>query len=202
MTADATSTRTRPSKSARREEILDIAAGIFAQKGIQGTTVRDIADEAGILSGSLYHHFESKDQMVEEILRDHGERQLARYHEVVDTEPDPVRAMHALVASGVQSVAENPNVARILRNDVQQIKEIPRLAHVEQNRQESRRLWNSVVRAGVDQGVFDAQLDPEIVVRAMFDGVLASFRWFPPLGRSTPERIGEQLARLYVDGLR
>jgi hypothetical protein len=50
--------------------------------------------------------------------------------------------------------------------------------------------------------VFDAQLDPEIVVRAMFDGVLATFRWFPPLGRSTPERIGGQLARLYIDGLR
>jgi len=36
----------------------------------------------------------------------------------------------------------------------------------------------------------------------MFDGVLASFRWFPPLGRSTPRRISEQLSRLYVDGLR
>ena len=202
MTAPATSTRSRPSTSARREEILAIAAGIFAQKGILGTTVRDIADEAGILSGSLYHHFESKDQMVEEILRDHGERQLVAFRAVVDTEPDPVRAMHALVEVGVRHVADNPDVARILRNDVQQIKENPRLAHVERNRQESRRLWNTVVQSGVDQGVFDPQLDPEIVVRAMFDGVLASFRWFPPLGRSTPRRIGEQLARLYVEGLR
>jgi len=76
------------------------------------------------------------------------------------------------------------------------------LAHVERNRQESRQVWNGVVRAGIDRGVFQAQLDPEIVVRAMFDGVLASFRWFPPLGRSTPRRISEQLSRLYVDGLR
>ena len=58
------------------------------------------------------------------------------------------------------------------------------------------------MRAGIERGVFQADLDPEIVVRAMFDGVLASFRWFPPLGRSTPRRISEQLSRLYVDGLR
>src|SRR5262245_32905473 len=202
VTARATATRSRPSPSARRDEILAIAAAIFARKGILGTTVRDIADEAGILSGSLYHHFESKDQMVEEILRDHGERQLRAFKDVVAREADPVEAIHGLVIVGVQFVADNPGVARILRNDVQQIKEMPRLAHVERTRQESRQVWNGVVRAGVERGVFQAGLDPEIVVRAMFDGVLASFRWFPPLGRSTPRRISDQLARLYVDGLR
>jgi AcrR family transcriptional regulator len=202
VTVQATGTKAKPASSGRRDEILAIAAAIFARKGILGTTVRDIADEAGILSGSLYHHFESKDQMVEEILHDHGRRQLQAFKEVVAREPDPVEAVHGLVIVGVQFVADNPDVARIFRNDVQQIKEIPRLAHVERNRQESRQIWNSVVRAGIDQGVFQARLDPEIVVRAMFDGVLASFRWFPPLGRSTPRRISEQLSRLYVDGLR
>jgi hypothetical protein len=60
----------------------------------------------------------------------------------------------------VQFVADNPDVARIFRNDVQQIKEIPRLAHVERNRQESCQIWNGVVRAGIDRGVFQAQLTP------------------------------------------
>jgi AcrR family transcriptional regulator len=201
-TGTATGTRAKPTPSARRDEILAIAAAIFARKGILGTTVRDIADEAGILSGSLYHHFESKDQMVEEILYDHGQRQLQAFKEVVAREPDPVEAVHGLVIVGVQLVADNPDVARIFRNDVQQIKEMPRLAHVERNRQDSRQIWNGVVQMGIDRGVFQARLDPEIVVRAMFDGVLASFRWFPPLGRSTPSRISEQLSRLYVDGLR
>ena len=43
---------------------------MFAERGLRATTVRDIADSAGILSGSLYHHFKSKEQMVEEVLRD------------------------------------------------------------------------------------------------------------------------------------
>src|SRR3546814_5788897 len=52
----------------RRDELLHIAAKLFAEKGFKNTTVRDIADAAGILSGSLYHHFDSKESMVDELL--------------------------------------------------------------------------------------------------------------------------------------
>ncbi len=50
--------------SERRDEILAIAAQLFAERGFAATTVREIADAAGILSGSLYHHFDSKASMV------------------------------------------------------------------------------------------------------------------------------------------
>ncbi len=52
----------------RRDELLGIAATLFAERGFRNTTVRDIADAAGILSGSLYHHFDSKEAMVDELL--------------------------------------------------------------------------------------------------------------------------------------
>ena len=54
----------------RRNELLEIATRVFAEKGIASATVRDIAQEAGILSGSLYHHFASKEEMVKEIVGD------------------------------------------------------------------------------------------------------------------------------------
>ena len=53
----------------RRDELLELAATMFAERGLRATTVRDIADSAGILSGSLYHHFSSKEEMVDEVLR-------------------------------------------------------------------------------------------------------------------------------------
>src|SRR5579859_657672 len=52
----------------RHEQILAVAARLFARKGVAATTVREIADEVGILSGSLYHHFDSKEAMDDEIL--------------------------------------------------------------------------------------------------------------------------------------
>ncbi|MEO5899125.1 MAG: helix-turn-helix domain-containing protein, partial [Ilumatobacteraceae bacterium] len=70
MTEDAAATSPTPrrNRSARRDELLRIASRVFATKGIAAATVRDIAQEAGILSGSLYHHFTSKEEMVREII--------------------------------------------------------------------------------------------------------------------------------------
>jgi len=74
----------QPSVS-RRDELLELAAMMFAERGLRATTVRDIADSAGILSGSLYHHFKSKEQMVEEVLRDFLDWLFSRYQEIAAT---------------------------------------------------------------------------------------------------------------------
>ena len=74
---------TQLARSSRREELLAIAAELFAQRGFKNTTVRDIADAAGILSGSLYHHFDSKESMVDEILDTFQTDLFRRYDEVV-----------------------------------------------------------------------------------------------------------------------
>src|SRR5881628_738593 len=76
-------------KSARRAELLAIAAGLFAERGLRATTVRDIADAAGILSGSLYHHFDSKESMVDEILRGFLDALFDRYCEIVARDLGP-----------------------------------------------------------------------------------------------------------------
>ncbi len=56
-------------KHTRKDEILRAAAKVIATKGFASATVRDIAEASGILSGSLYHHFRSKDQILVEILQ-------------------------------------------------------------------------------------------------------------------------------------
>lgn len=64
-----------------------IAADLFAQKGYRATTVREIADAAGILSGSLYHHFDSKESIGDEILSGFINDVLADYRAAVASAP-------------------------------------------------------------------------------------------------------------------
>ena len=56
---------------------------MFAERGLKATTVRDIADSAGIPSGSRHHHFKSKEQMVEEVTRDFLDWLFSRYEEII-----------------------------------------------------------------------------------------------------------------------
>ena len=186
--------------SARRDELLAIATRVFAEKGIASATVRDIAQEAGILSGSLYHHFASKEEMVKEIVADGP----GDGPDVCESSagPGPLEAIHDGILRAVRWVAGNPHTARIFRNDAQYIAETPALAASEARRGANRRSWTTVVEQGKAAGVFRADLDADLAVRAMWDGILASIRWFPPLGTSDPADIGEQLAALYLGGIR
>jgi AcrR family transcriptional regulator len=191
--------RQRTDGRTRRDELLDIAARVFATRGIASATVRDIAQEAGILSGSLYHHFESKEEMVREIIAPAADQES--HSAIAAAAATPTEALRECILTAVRWVAKHPDVARILRNDAQYIKETPALAETERRRQGGRLVWISIVEEGMKDGTFRQGLDPDVAVRAMWDGVLASIRWFPPLGHADPELIGAELADLYLGGV-
>ena len=188
-------------KESRRNELLRIAAHVFAKKGIGSATVRDIAEEAGILSGSLYHHFASKEEMLKEIIGS-GPSSSSHFESIIADARGPAAALHDCIIDAVAWVARNPDLARIFRNDAQYIRETPALAGGEERRQSNRLIWLGVVTQGVAEGAFREDVDADLAVRAMWDGILASIRWFPPLGTSDPAYIGEQLAELYLAGIR
>src|SRR5437660_2046296 len=85
--------------SERRAELLALAATLFAERGFVATTVRDIADAAGILSGSLYHHFDSKDSMVDEILRGFLDELCGDYRKIMAACMAPGGTLRALGAA-------------------------------------------------------------------------------------------------------
>src|SRR5947209_17864749 len=89
--------------NSRRDELLDLAATMFAERGLRATTVRDIADSAGILSGSLYHHFSSKEAMVDEILRGFLDDLFSRYREIVASGLSARDTLDALVLASYES---------------------------------------------------------------------------------------------------
>ena len=87
---------TRERGSGRRADVVQLAGELFAQKGYRATTVREIADAAGILSGSLYHHFDSKESIGDEILSGFINDVLADYRAAAGS-GTVVRTRRALV---------------------------------------------------------------------------------------------------------
>ena len=81
----------------RRGAVLAAARDQFALRGFESTTMRDIADAAGLTASNLYRYFKSKDSMIIEILGDFSDRLLAAYKEVLGTGTTVIETLDALM---------------------------------------------------------------------------------------------------------
>src|SRR4051812_18730865 len=102
----------------RRQEILVIAAGLFAKRGFEGVSVREIADAAGIMGGSLYHHFASKKEIYLEVhsaaLRRAAEVVKAAYQAL----EDPWERLEAAVATHLEVQLDPESLTLPLMSDL------------------------------------------------------------------------------------
>lgn len=188
--------------ASRRDEILAVASQVIAERGIKGATVRDIGQAAGILSGSLYYHFDSKEQIVLELLLPSVLEQYERSVEIRDAAATPTDALIELIISSIQVTATHPNQSLIIRNEARTFRDVEALAPIAEVRAKTLALWVDVVKQGMKAGEFRADLDSDFVVRAMFDGLLGAARWFTDERKRKPERVAASLVDLYVRGLR
>src|SRR3954449_12301004 len=153
------------STATRRDELLAIAAGLFAERGYKNTTVRDIADAAGILSGSLYHHFDSKETMADEILRTFLDGLFRDYRAILDREGDPRRAFEQLVDVSFQAIDHNHSAIALYQNEAKQLRQSPRFAYLDDTDREFREIWLGTLEKGIASGAFRADLDATLAYR-------------------------------------
>jgi AcrR family transcriptional regulator len=187
--------------SARRDEILGIAAELFAERGFAATTVREIADAAGILSGSLYHHFDSKESMADELVHEMLDRVLAAYRRIVATEDDPEHALRGLVQKAFSTLTTDRATVAVMVNEWNLFTQYPRFAYLHGIEEDTERLWVGVLERGVQSGAFRGDLDPRMMYRLMRDAIWVSVRWYQPGGRDHPGQIADAYLEVLLGGL-
>ena len=185
----------------RRDELLRIAARLFAERGYRNTTVRDIADAAGILSGSLYHHFDSKESMVDEILRDFLDGLFARYRGIVEQGLGPRRTLEAVVVASFEAIDRQHAAVAIYQAEARRLADQPRFAYIRERLTEFRRLWHDVLGAGIADGSFRADLDVELSYRFLRDTVWVGVGWYRPGGQLGIDEIARQYLSIVLDGI-
>ncbi|UYP19447.1 TetR/AcrR family transcriptional regulator [Rhodococcus sp. Z13] len=188
------------SKSGRRAELLDIAADLFASRGVRATTVRDIADAAGILSGSLYHHFDSKESMVDEILRGFLDDLFDRYRKIVASGLPSRDTLAALVTTSYEAIDRSHAAVAIYQAETKHLSG-ERFAYIGELNTEFRDLWVGVIERGIADGSFRSDLDVELVFRFLRDTVWVAVRWYRPGGPLDIEQVAQQYLSIVLDGL-
>jgi AcrR family transcriptional regulator len=191
----------RNQPASRRDELLELAATMFAQRGLRATTVRDIADSAGILSGSLYHHFSSKEQMVDELLRGFLDWLFARYQEIVETEPNPLERLKGLFMASFEAIEDRHAQVVIYQDEAKRLSSQERFSYVEERNKEQRKMWVDVLNQGIDEGYFRPDLDVDLVYRFIRDTTWVSVRWYQPGGPLTAEQVGRRYLAIVLGGI-
>lgn len=185
----------------RHQQILTVAAALFARKGVAATTVREIADEVGILSGSLYHHFDSKEAMVDEILAPYLSDLREAYKLVLSQPAGPRSKLRDLVVASLQVADAHPHATELYQSDVNYLSQFERFGYLSVAAAEARSAWLDVISDGARQGVFRADVDPGIIYRLMRDAIWLSIRWFKPTPRYPLTRFAEDCTSLFIDGV-
>ncbi len=185
--------------SDRHALIFGKAAELFAAKGIAGTSVRDIADAVGILSGSIYHYFDSKDAIADAIITRYLDDLETRYTGVLDL-PAGER-LHALVQQSLLASEANPHASEIYQNNAAYLKNLPGYPKIRHAARLSRQVWMEIITDGIAAGRFRDDLPAETVYGLMRDAVWLSQRWFTPSRGYDRKDFGDDLVSVFVDGI-
>jgi AcrR family transcriptional regulator len=185
----------------RRDELLELAATMFAERGLRATTVRDIADSAGILSGSLYHHFSSKEEMIDELLRGFLDWLFERYRQIVETEPNPLERLKGLFMASFEAIATRHAQVVIYQDEAKRLSSQPRFAYVDERNREQRKMWIEVLSQGIAEGYFRPDIDVDLIYRFIRDTTWVSVRWYQPGGPLSAEEVGRQYLSIVLGGI-
>lgn len=187
--------------SQRREHLVKLAAELFAEKGFQATTVRNIADEAGILSGSLYHHFDSKESIVDEILASFFNEIMSAYQAVLDESENPRDTIAGLVRAAFGSLEPHRAAITVMQNDWNYLKGMDRFSYLSKSEDEVEKMWVDTLSAGQKDGLFRDDLDPKLTYRMVRDTIWVAVRWFKPGGRLDAQGLAEHYLKVMFDGI-
>jgi AcrR family transcriptional regulator len=192
----------KPARQRRRaaegREIIEKAAlRAFFARGYHGTSTRDIASEAGMTAASLYHHFESKQEILRVLMTQIMQDALSTTRAaVLRSGGSPVEQLRGLVRAWVEFHAVRQPEARVGLAELNSLEPEGRRLVVAL-RDEQEHMFREVVQRGVESGDF-ATTHPTEASRAIVNMGTAVATWYRTGGSDTPEQVAETYADLAV----
>mgnify|MGYP001397350430 CR=1 FL=1 len=193
---------TAAARAERRAELLATAAEVFASQGYAATTIRKVADAAGILGGSLYYHFDSKESMVDEILSTFLDEMWAAYDRVLAAGLGARETMEAIVTESFRCIDRHRPAVVIYQNESRYLAATgERFAYLDESHRRFEAMWTDLLERGVEEGVFRADLDRGLIYRFVRDTVWVAANWYRPGGPLSADDIAKQYLAMVLEGI-
>ena len=152
----------------KRRQLLDAAVRVFARKGFHASRVGDIAEEAGVAHGLLYHYFKSKDQVLEAVFHENWNVLLARIASVEETDESAADQLRHIAAIVLRTWLHLPDVVRVVIREFGRSPELAeRLGELTQPIDAIQR----VIERGIERGEFREDVDPRFAAAVVYGSI-------------------------------
>jgi AcrR family transcriptional regulator len=178
---------------------LQAAAEVFAELGYSRTTVRDIGKRAGILNGSLYYHFDSKEAMVGELLVPFFRDLKDRYAAIAAADAKPRDTVVLLIQETLRLATDQIHTVQLLQRDWRFLAET--FPYVREGLAATEKLWVDTLEAGVADGLFRPELDARMVYRSIRSSLFDVAYWNTRAGRIDFDRLADMQVTLFLSGI-
>lgn len=188
----------RPSK---KDAIARCFSGLVAERGFDGVSLRDVAEELDISKGTIVHHFQSKDKLLEYVQVSYMQERVAEARAMLTELESPVDQLTAFVCHLLRGTHSERDDTVTFARGIFRISSDPSLKRVRDLRDQYSGMMQRVIERGIEDGDF-VGLDATVVTLQIFGMCNWSWTWYRANGRSTPIEIAEVFMALILDGLR
>jgi AcrR family transcriptional regulator len=182
----------------RREELVAVAARLFAERGYHGTSMADLADAMGVQKGSLYSLTGSKQDLLVVVTREGA----AAFHAALDRVPDeaePLERLRAALRGHLSVVAAQLDAATVFTREWRFLEE-PELTAFRDERRRYEARWRALLREAAERGALRADLDVEATILLVLSAANWAYTWLRP-GTDTDD-LADRFFAILVDGVR
>lgn len=195
--------RSRARFEKRQQEIVDIAAGLFAERGYHATTVDDLTAATGLQRGGLYHYIGSKEALLFGIHERFIKPLLEAAREIERQEPDPEERVRALARALMRDIAEYQPRVTVFLQEWRIIRSVDttRAAELVDARRAFEAVVDRALADGIASGAF-AIANPRLAKLAFLGMFNYSYQWYRGDGGVGPDEVADAFCDIFLPGIR
>lgn len=201
MAAPPTRPALRARYDARRRELVDAAAKVFAQRGYHATTIDHLLEASGMTRGGIYHYIEGKRDLLLAVIDELMEPLLAQARDVLAQTQTPEAHLRQLLRVWLDHVASHRDHMIVFSQERRTLAGDPDWNEVADARKRFEQMLWQVIDRGRREGSF-AMRDQQLTVLMLLGAVNYTPQWFATNGRLSSEEIADLYSELLLDGIR
>lgn len=183
----------------RKDLILEVAVRLFSERGFHGTTIREIAEEAGMLSGSLYAHIQTKEDLLYEVVGQAADRFLGAIEPLVAADLPAKEKLRQAMVAHAEVVAASRAHATVFMHEWKALTP-DRRAEIAARRKAYEQHLAQIIHEGALRGEF-GPIDQRMARLLILSAVNWIYEWYDPAGPLTPQDVAERYWRLVLEGM-